>query len=228
MRTTVFLLILANLLFLSWTHGFFGSSTDPDAHRVQQQLLADQVKVVSRDEPPSDANKTEHAALAAENKAVDICILLRELPKAEVVRVENLLADKKLAAFKTERTMISGNSNYWVFIPPLATKVDADNKAAELKQLNVPEFFIVQEAGPNNLAISLGSFSSKEAAAAHLEMLRSQGVKTAKVAERNFKMTSASLEMHGPEVQADLLRQTLAEALPEIKPEVCKTKADVQ
>ncbi|MFZ4535013.1 SPOR domain-containing protein [Propionivibrio sp.] len=228
MRAFVFLLILANLLFLAWTHGYFGSSSDPDALRVQQQLLADQVKVISRDDPPTELIKTDKAGVVAEKKAVDICILLRDLPNAELVRVESLLAEKKLAAFKAERTMIAGSASYWVFMPPLANKQEADSKAAELKKLGVPEFFVVQETGPNNLTISLGLFSSKEAANARLDMLRTKGVKTAKVAERAFKTISASLEIYGPEAQADLLRQTVAEAMPEIKPEVCKPPVAAQ
>lgn len=32
-----------------------GNAVNPDAQRVQQQLLAERVKIVSRDEPPSDA-----------------------------------------------------------------------------------------------------------------------------------------------------------------------------
>ena len=54
MRVFVFLLILANLLFLAWTKGYLGSPSNPDALRAQNQLLANQVKVVSRDVPPVD------------------------------------------------------------------------------------------------------------------------------------------------------------------------------
>ena len=43
-------------------------------------------------------------------------------------------------------------------IPPLANKKEADAKAAELKKLQVQEYFVIQENGPNNHAISLGLF----------------------------------------------------------------------
>ena len=224
MRVFVFLLILANLLFLAWTQGYFGSPSNPDAFRVQQQLLADQIRVVARDEPPAETQKTENTDKPTEKKAADVCLTLNDLPIAEATQLENLLPEK-LPAFKAIRTATVSGGSYWVFIPPLATKQDAENKTAELKKLRVTEFFIVQENGPNNRAISLGLFSTKEAATTYLETLRSQGVKSAKIAERNSKPTSASLEIRGPEAQAEALRQTIAHALPQSKPTECKPQA---
>ena len=175
MRALVFLLILANLLFLAWNQGYFGSSSDPDAFRLQQQLLADQIKVVARDEAPAESVKAEKPVKAEEKKVLEQCLSLADLPVADSERVESLLAEK-WPAFKAQRTTLEGSASYWVYIPALASKQDADNKVAELKKLRVPEFFIVQDSGPYKWAISLGLFSTKEAAAARLDALRNQGV----------------------------------------------------
>ena len=224
MRAFVFLLILANLLFLAWTHGYLGASSDPDALRVQQQLLADQVKVVARDEFPVELVKTESAAKHEEKKETEICFSINELPLAEAVRAESLITDK-WTTFQVVRTVVEASASYWVFIPPPESKADLDKKIAELKKLNVPEFFVIQENGPNNRAISLGLFSSKEAATARLDVLRGKGIKTAKVVERNGKPTSISLNFLGPESQSEALRQALAELLPESKSAACKAAA---
>lgn len=226
MRTFVFLLILGNLLFLAWTQGYLGASSNPDAFRLQQQLLADQVKIVARDVPPpeitkTEAVKTETPVKAVEKKADDACVLLNDLPTAETDKLEARLAEK-FPAFKVVRTDATASTSYWVFIPPLPNKKDADTKSAELKKLGVPEFFVMQESGANNLAISLGLFSTREAAASRLEMLRGKGVKSAKIKERSGKPVSATLEVRGPEAQADALRQTVTDVLPEIKPAICK------
>jgi len=224
MRALVFLLILVNLIFLAWTQGYLGSSSNPDSLRVEQQLLADRIRIVARDEPPAERIKTEITAKAIENKTIQACILLSNLPIAEIVRFESLLTEK-WSAFKSERTKVTSSASYWVNIPPLANKQEAENKVAELKKLGIPEFYVVQEDGPNNRAISLGLFSSREAATSHLEMLRTKGVKSARIAERNVKQVSASLEIHGPDAQADSLRQALAEALPESKPGACNPRS---
>jgi len=222
MRAFVFLLILANLLFLAWTQGYFGASSDPDALRVQQQLLADQVKVVARDEFPAEPGvKPEKVVKGEEKKPEDVCLFLAELPVDEVARVEGLLAEK-WSAFKAVPTTVEASASYWVFIPPPESKVEVDKKVADLKKLNVPEFFVVQESGPNNRAISLGLFSSKEAATARLDVLRAKGIKSARIAERTVKPASVSLDITGPETQADAIRKSLSDLLPEYKLIACK------
>ena len=67
-----------------------------------------------------------------------------------------------------------------------------------------------------------------EAAAARLEVLRGKGIKSAKMAERNAKPAMVSLDIRGPEAQADALRQALDELLPERKPAPCKATMPAQ
>lgn len=224
MRVFVFLLVLVNLLFFVWTQGYLGSTASPDALRLQQQLLADQVTVVGRGEPPAAADKPPKVDKPAEKKAVSGCLLWGDLPIADAERFERLLAEK-FSAFRATRSSTPGSSTYWVFIPPLPNKQDADKKAAELKKLGAPEFFIVQDAGANYLAISLGIFSSEEAAKERLEALRAKGVKSAKAGERSVKPALAALEVIGPEAQSDALREAATALLPEARPSVCKSTA---
>ena len=225
MRTLVFLLILANLLFFAWTQGYFGTPSNPDTLRVSQQLLADRVRIAARSEAEADVFKPVKPVkpvTMSEKKAPDVCLLLAELSIADSERVEGRLAEA-LPAFRAQRMVVEGRSTYWVFIPPLANKQDADNKVAELKRLGLSDPFVVHESGPNNRAISLGLFSSAETATTQLAALRGKGVKTARVAERNVKGASVSLELTGPEAQVDALRQVITEALPQGKPVACKT-----
>lgn len=221
MRAFVFLLILGNLLFLAWAQGYFGASSNSDAFRMEQQLLADQVRIVARDEFPAGAVKSEPAAKAPEKKVATVCLNLVDLAAADAGRVESALADK-FSAYRTLRTNVPGSASYWVFIPPLGSKQEVDNKVAELKKLRVPELYVVQENGPNNRAISLGLFSTKEAANVRLELLRGKGVKSAKIGERHAKPASIGLEMQGPESESEAVRQLLAELLPENKLTACK------
>ena len=58
-------------------------------------------------------------------------------------------------------------------------------KAAELKDLGVEEYFIVQEEGEHRWALSLGVFRTEEAARARLAALRGQGVRTARIGARD-------------------------------------------
>jgi hypothetical protein len=224
MRAFVFFLILFNLLFLAWTQGYFGSPANPDALRVQQQLLADQIRVVAQDVPPTETNKSEKIQAAPERKAAESCFLLNDLPPKDADNFEKLLAEK-LPAAKTVRTANAGSTNYWVFIPPLDNKQEAEKKATQLKNHDVPEFFVIKDPGPNRFAISLGIFSSREAAEERLAVLREKGVKSAKIGTRENKPESASIEVSTLETDAKTLRQLVAERLPEHNPDTCKTKA---
>ena len=60
-----------------------------------------------------------------------------------------------------------------MFIPPQGSRQGALRKA-ELKELGIDEFFIVQEEGEHRWALSLGVFRSEEAAQARLAALRTR------------------------------------------------------
>lgn len=258
MRALVFFLIFANLLFWAWTQGYLGMSSNPDALRVQQQLLAERVKVVSRDEPPSDTKALEESAkrvekavekvpepaepLVAEpavqpvvepeakanDKVADACLRLTEVVVDDAARLEDLLT-KQFSEFKVSRTALKeASASYWVYIPPLANKKEADAKAAELKKLQVQEYFVIQESGPNNHAISLGLFSTRDAAESYLETLKGKKVKSARIAERTAKPATVTVEVSGAETRVDALRQAIAEVLVGRSPSECGTPATAQ
>lgn len=222
MRALVFLLILSNLLFWAWTQGLLGSPESPDSLRVQQQVQADRVKIVARDEPPPELTPVPKAVKVEKKTIVEECLLLADVPADDLARLEALVKEK-YPAFRAEHSMTAPSPSFWVFIPPQTNKADAERKASELKKLKVPEFFVVQEAGANRFAISLGIFSSREAAEERLADLRSKGVRSAKVGEREAKGGSGSLEIRGPGNEFDGLRQALAEWAPKNKPASCKS-----
>ena len=226
MRVFVFLLILANLLFLTWTQGYFGASTDPDALRIQKQILADQVKIIAREDPPGETIKADRVMRAEEKPVAETCVLISDVPASAAAKFESLLAEK-LPTFTSVNTLGVSSQNYWVFIPPVAIRADAEKKAVELKKLGISDFFVVTDAGPNRFAVSLGIFSSKQAAEDHLQQLRGKGVRSAKVGERNLKPASSSLEIHGPEAQAEALKKLLVDMFPASKYLVCKPKLPV-
>ncbi|OJW49280.1 MAG: hypothetical protein BGO63_08290 [Candidatus Accumulibacter sp. 66-26] len=242
MRALIFLLVLGNLLFLAWAQGYLGGSGSPDAVRLEQQLQPERLRIVGRGEPPAPESGQEAPAVAPEKaaekmvektaekaaeKAADfgessVCLQWAGLVPADAERVERLLAEK-FAAFKTAtlRTPVSGHASYWVYIPPLANKQEAEKKAGELKRLSVPEYFIVQDAGPQRLAISLGIFSTEAAARERLDALRAKGVRSARVGERNGEPARAALEASGPGAQVDAVRAAVAALLPEAKEAAC-------
>ncbi|KFB72408.1 MAG: SPOR domain-containing protein [Candidatus Accumulibacter phosphatis] len=223
MRLAVFLLILANLLFFVWARGYLGTPASPDARRLEQQLLADQVRVLARGEPPRPASREAEAV--PESKDAASCQLWSELASAEADQIERLLGEQ-FADFKATRRTVAENSGYWVFVPPLANKEEVSKKTAELQQLGIQDYFVVQASGPNQLAISLGTYRTEEAANAGLATLQAKGVKSARMAERKGRPPFHILEIRGPEAQAEALRQAIVARLPKASPVACRVKAE--
>ncbi len=217
MRAFVFLLILANLLFFAWTQGLLGAVENPDALRLQQQLRADQLRVVSRSE--SEQAAAEKKTAAAE-KTGESCLLLAEVAASDLPRLEKLLQEK-FPALSAERAPLPGSQKYWVYIPPLASKAETERKVGELKRLRVADFFVIQEAGPFRFAISLGIFSSKEGASEYLARLRAQGVRSARLGERETRPVSAQVQLRGAPAEIEALRRLLGEVLPGNAPAAC-------
>ena len=217
MHILVFILVAANLTFFAWTQGYLGSRDNPDAVRQTQQLAAEKMIVLSRDEPPKDK-----APAPVEKKPVqEKCLAWPGLNAASADRLEALLTER-FAGLRRTRHVIPEASSWWVFIPPQASKAEADKKALELKRLGAPEFFVIQEPGANRFAISLGIFSSESAAEERLEVLRAKGVKSAKFARRTvLRPEQITLEMTGPEPMIDAAREAIQPQVPEQKTAAC-------
>lgn len=234
MKALVFLLVLANLLFYAFGAGYFGRPDNPDALRVEKQVLPERMRIVSRGEAPAapakaaepvtpqvvaEAPKVEPAAKADEPAAV--CLAWEHLASADAERIASLLSSK-FTEFKVARRVVAGEGNGWgVFVPPLAGKADAERKATELRQLGVTDYFIVQD-GPIRHAISLGVFSSEKGAQERLAELKEKGVRSARVMPRPGKDSTVNIQATGPASAKDALLEAIGKALPKAESQGCK------
>ena len=236
MRILVFLLVLANLLFFAYTEGYFGHPENPDALRAEQQVRPEQVKVVSHGAAPAEGGASAPGAVpeaapvapaeaqtlpAGTADPATICLHWSGMAAVEADRLSALLAGKFDAFRQNRRQLVPDGGTWWVFIPPQASKADADRKAAELRRLGVGDYFVIQEQGPNHLAISLGVFSAEAGAQGRLAELRAQGVKSARHGPRSGKEAQHSLDAIGPAESREALLGAVAAELPELKSQAC-------
>lgn len=239
MRALVFALIFANLLFFTWSQGYLGKSTSADAQRMDQQLLADKIVTIAKDNPPlakvvapdpapvEEETKPEtppKPAVAEVPKPQPVCLTVASLSVEEADRLETELT-KKVPNAKIERNVTASHSSYWVNIPPQPSKKDADKKAAELKELGITDFFIVQDNSKNNLAISLGVFNAKAGANTQLASLKAKGVRSAVITERFDKPVSVALQVGLLDNKKNVLVNAAKEIAPGAKdPVPCKNR----
>lgn len=201
LRSAFILLILANLLFLAWGQGFFGTTEDGrEPQRLANQLAPEKLRVTELAPQP-----------AAPPPPVEACRLVSGLKLAEAQRLQaQAQSDGKSANLKFVVRPLEAPSGFWVFIPPFANKAAADKKMAELKQLGIADLYLMADEGADKLAISLGMFSSEQAANEFLHALTKRGVKSAKMQPRSKPAEKAQLEARGPH---DLLLTRLPELL---------------
>jgi hypothetical protein len=220
MRIFVFLLVLANLIFFAWTQGYIGQAESPDAARLSQQFAGDRLRIVSRDQPPPVTMPPPPAKKAEPEP--EKCLAWSGLSAADADAAEAALAGERFATLRRVRHSEPEPAGWWVFMPPQASKAEADKKASELKKLGVTDFFIIQEAGPNRFAISLGIFSSEQAAEDQLKALRAKGVRSARTGQRTVvRSEHVSVEASGPESLLEPAREAVFAALPAVKSAAC-------
>ena len=119
------------------------------------------------------------------------------------------------------RAVASEGTGWWVFVPPQASKAEAEKKAGELKDLAIKDFFIIQE-GPNRFGISLGVFSTEKGGQDRLAELKAKGVKSAKVGPRPGKETLYSLQARGPLARRADVQDVAGDLVPKTPPQACK------
>lgn len=239
MKALVFLLLLFNLLFYAFTQGYFGRTENPDAGRIERQVLAERMRIVSRGEVPVVPAKapepvpepikpevvpddtTKAAPASRVEEAVSVCLAWEHLSLAEAEQLTALL-NSKFVEFKVSRQALAGETNgWWVFIPALSGKAEADKKAGELRQLGVTDYFIILD-GPNRFAISLGVYSTEKGGQERLAEAKEKGIRSARLAPRPSKDGTISLLATGPAEAKVALLEVVGRVLPKIDAQSCK------
>ncbi|MDK2123243.1 SPOR domain-containing protein [Parachitinimonas caeni] len=216
MKWLFLLLLIANLLFYGYSQ-FAEPTAAPDWR--SREVNADKIKLISAEAPepgkpgvdsaatatepkPADAKPAEPtpaeapAPLAAQD-AANSCMVWKGLPERDLLRAKSKLKALKLANAPAEQLISDGPTKFWVYIPPRNTLAEAQRKGDELKGLKIDDYYVVNDGGKWQNAISLGIFSTREAADRRLESLRTVGVKSAVVRERGDGVHSATLSLSG-------------------------------
>ena len=224
MKALVFLLVLGNLLFLAFAGGYFGGPDNPDAARVGQQLAPERVHIVGYGQTPPAKEEVEKLVAEAPPppEHEELCLVWEHLPADEADRLASTLAEK-LAGIRDERRAVPvEGAGWWVMVPPLANKTEADKKVGELKELGVNDLFVVHDAGPNQFAISLGVFSTEKGGQEHLGRLKAKGVKSAKLIRRPGKETRFAVEARGPLAKKAEVEELAAGVVEKSPAQVCQ------
>lgn len=204
MRWLFALLLIANIAFfavMQMPRGDAGS----DSLASHAPYHAEQIRLLPEAGSPQ-AQATETPSPPAPPQ---ICLEWGVFPKQELDRAQNALKTLQLGENAVEvRSVPEKASRYWVYIPPLKSRADAQKKLEELKALDIEDSLVIQDNNKWRHAISLGVFSTQEAADKYLAELRSRNVKSARSGPRTLDEGHASLliKTGNPDSEAGLVR----------------------
>ena len=168
MRTIFLFLLLANVLTFACLH-YVGGRPGAEAQIALLQISPEKVKLVKT--PPAVAATAGNTAAAPA-----ACIEWGPVIAGDVARAAAALAKLDLGQRLSQH---DAAETYWVYIPPLKSRAEAERKAGELRGLGVADFFVLQEPAALQFAISLGVFKTEAAALNQLAQLRAKGVRNA-------------------------------------------------
>lgn len=162
MRTLFFLLLLANVAFAVYmlSKPVSNGSTPP-----QRELQPEKIKPVP---------------------APTMCLEWGNFFDADLESIEAAIAAQQLDGEVT-RQAVGKVPVYWVHIPPLGSKFQAERKIEELKRLGITAHSRVEDDSKWNNAISMGFFQEIDEARNLLTSLRSRGVRSAIIGARNVE-----------------------------------------
>ncbi len=205
-------LLLANALLFSWMRWGGLLTTDPESMSAQLELHADKIVLLKKEDALAQAEPVPLSAapalLPVVASAVEVveagpaprlsdelanppkqkqCLYWGEFSGSGLADARQKLSTLNLGERLQART-IEHASGFWVYMSPLKNQAAVQRKIGQLQALGINDYFVVQEDGDWQRAISLGVFRTEQAAENHLASLRKQGVRTAKVGERKSKL----------------------------------------
>ncbi len=180
MRTVFLLFVLANCAFFAWDRYLRApADVEAEAYSRQVQITPEKIRLVRDAAAPGKSNA---AAATPGAPVAAACMEWGAFSGAAVARADAAMEALGLPASQFKRVTVDA-SGYWVYIPPLKSRNEAEKAARALKELGVTEYLVVQEKTEWRNAISLGIFRSDEAAQAFLKLLQKSGVTDA-IAEK--------------------------------------------
>lgn len=148
----------------------------------------------------------------ASGAAPAACIEWGGFAVAEAPRGEKALEPLALGARLSQRRS-EETAGWWVFIPPQGNRAAALKKTAELKLLGIDDYFMIQDEGNMHWAVSLGVFSSEDAAKSRLEALRARGVRSAQTGERDTQVAKIWFQVRGADAALQAKLREIAQGL---------------
>jgi hypothetical protein len=246
LRFVFWSLLFLNAIVFAYAKGLLGTNTasEEERARIKPQLEAARLILLTNEQAeavkPASAAAAEASAPAAAEAAPAAaqapaatptaapakplaCIDVGTFSSGEARRFESRLASLDLGERQSRQAVQAQDvTSYLVNIPPQPSKDAADRKAAELRELGITNFFIMQGDSPLKWAISLGVFKTESGAQTLLAQLNKQGVHSARITPRGPQATRYAYRFRDLEEPARARIVTVADAVSAAEVKSCR------
>lgn len=172
MSRFLFFLLLLAILGLG-AHVWLTSQSTEKTDFAARERNRDEVRIVAVTPPAMAARRAEDTRRTQQNLVGAACVEFSGIAANDAFRAREAFASLQLGARVSERR-IEEITRYWVFVPPARDRRAAETRMAEVRRQGVSDLSI----RPDN-SISLGVFSTEEAARRFLTTMAAKGVRDA-------------------------------------------------
>lgn len=214
LRLTLLVLLLANGGYFAWSHGWMASlgwmpQVQSEPHRLQQQVRPDVVHLVEASSPvvapPQSALSATpppapESVLVAPVDALTqvarvdpaICLQAGSFDEEQSKRVEQAVRRLSLPSGSWEMVPTQIAGRWMVYVGKFANEVALEKRRAELRNRKIA---YDRAGGQLEPGLSLGRFSTEEAATRELTSMLQQGVRGARVVQERAASTLYTLRL---------------------------------
>ena len=219
MRLAFFILLLINIALYPFVAGLFGGSRDGrEPLRMSSQIRPERIRVLASDGAAQPVAVPPQAPVAGEPAG---CRALNGLAREQVDAVAARIREQQIAVQLAESEQTETTS-WWVNVPDLISRQQAERKQAELRALGVRDMIVMADpADPQKMAISLGLFKTESAAKELLATLSGKGVRSARISPREGKAGRYQISLRGALPAIDALLAGVREAVGDAEPTEC-------
>ena len=210
LRLAVIVLLLANAGYYAWSQGLlkdwgFAPEEQAEPQRMNQQIRPETLQILrvnpSRNAPPASSQAAPAGAAAASSSAssspsspsapeASECLQAGVFDERQAEALRATLAPLPQGSWQLDPTPIPGR--WMVYMGRFDDLETMDRKRAELRARKVDHD---RAGGTLEYGLSLGRFSSKEAAERELTNLANKGVRTARVLQERPDATGFTLRL---------------------------------
>jgi len=202
LRLAVIALLLANAGYYAYTQGWLRSAglvtpEQAEPQRLQQQIRPETLKVLRAQgatnnptPPPAPAAAPAADTTAAAPADAGECLQAGIFDEKQATALRTVAASLPQGSWTLEPTPITGR--WMIYMGRFDDQDTLDKKRAELRARKVD---FDRAGGTLELGLSLGRFSTEEAAQRGLTALNAQGVRTARVIQERQAATGFILKL---------------------------------